>query len=60
MDVFTFGMVAVGAMGGSLLVITTLEKYGFTINNTAISVVLEMAKAGGLLYLIEHISKLFL
>lgn len=60
MDVFTFGMVATGIAGGSLFLVSILSKIGIKINETAITVVLELMKAGGLLYLIEHISRLFL
>lgn len=60
MDPFTFGMVSTGALGGGLLLVTTLEKRGVQINDTAIKIVMEIVKAGGLLYLIKHIWTLFM
>ncbi len=60
MDPITFGMVAISSFGGGLLVISALEKMGFAINETMIKIAMEVIKAGGLLYLIQHISKLFL
>lgn len=60
MDTITFGMVAIGVAGGSLFVIGLLENHGVKINKTMVSVALELIKAGGLLYLIKHISQLFL
>lgn len=60
MDPLTFGMVAIGVAGGSLFVISVLENYGIKVNKTMVSIVLEFIKAGGLLYLLKHISQLFL
>lgn len=60
MDPITFGMVAIGMSGGTLYLIGLLEKYGMKVNEEAISFILELLKAGGLLYLLEHIANLFL
>lgn len=59
MDVFTFGFVTVGVAGGSVLLLTALEKHGVKINKTVVNIILEMSKAGILLYVLQHISKLF-
>lgn len=60
MDPITFGMVAIGVAGGSLFVIGVLESYGIKVNKTMVSIALEFIKTGGLLYLLKHISELFL
>jgi hypothetical protein len=59
MDPITFGMVFAGATGGTLLVLTALGKK-FTINETAVKLVMETAKFGTIFYLINHVFKLFL
>jgi hypothetical protein len=59
MDPFTFGMVAVGVSGGSVLLLTLLEKYGLKMNETMVTMILEISKAGIFLYALKHISKLF-
>lgn len=60
MDPFTFGIVAVGAIGASLIGITLLDGAGFKINETALLLFMEIAKYGGILYLLKELSKLFL
>lgn len=60
MDPFTFGMVSVGVAGGSLFVVAVLKEYGIKVNETAVKVALEITKLGGILYLLEHMSKIFL
>jgi hypothetical protein len=60
MDPFTFGMVAISTFGGGLLAITALEHKGIKVNDTAIKIVMELIKAGGLLYLFDQFSKFFL
>jgi hypothetical protein len=60
MDPFTFGLVFVGASGGSLLLLSALESSGLKLNKTAINLALEITKYGGILALLSHISKLFL
>jgi ABC-type uncharacterized transport system permease subunit len=60
MDPFTFGIVATGTFGGSLLLITALEKTGFGINETLVTIVGETIKAGVILYFLKYISGLFL
>lgn len=59
MDPITFGMVSVGIAGGSLVVVSILEKYDVKVNETMIKIVLELTKMGGILYLLEHLSKIF-
>jgi hypothetical protein len=60
MGPITFGMVSIGAAGGSLLLISILSKYGIKVNEDLIKVALELMKFGSILYLLQHISKLFL
>lgn len=60
MDPITFGMVAISTAGGSLLIIAILEAYGIELNTTAINIALEVTKYGGMLYLLKHLSKIFL
>lgn len=60
MDPITFGMVAIGVAGGSLCVVTVLESYGFKVNETAVKIALEVTKYGVMLYLLQHLNKLFL
>jgi hypothetical protein len=52
-------MVFTGATGGTLLVLTALGKK-FTINETAVNLVMETVKYGTIFYLINHVFKLFL
>lgn len=59
MDPITFGMVAIGTAGGSLFVTTILSYYGIKVNEEAIKIALEVSKYGGILYLLQHLSKLF-
>lgn len=60
MDVFTFGMLSIGLAGGSLFTVSILKQYGVKINEDAIKVALEITKYGGILYLLEHLTKIFL
>jgi hypothetical protein len=60
MDPITFGMMAIATAGGSLCVISALDAYGIKLNETAIKIALEVTKYGGMLYLLQHLSKLFL
>ncbi|MBO0959576.1 hypothetical protein J1P26_07490 [Neobacillus sp. MM2021_6] len=59
MDPFTFGMVFVGASGGTLLAITAMGKK-IRINESAVKFVLEGAKYGTILYLLKYVWVLFL
>lgn len=59
MDPMTFGIVFVGATGGTLLVLTALGKKT-TINETAVRLTMETLKFGTIFYLIHHVFKLFL
>jgi hypothetical protein len=52
-------MVFVGASGGTLLVLTALGKK-IRINETAVKLVMETAKFGTILYLMQHVFHLFL
>ncbi|MCK6203914.1 hypothetical protein KZX50_00435 [Bacillus infantis] len=59
MDPITFGMVSIGVAGGSLTLVTILGSYGVKINESAIKIVLEATKFGGILYLLQHLQNLF-
>lgn len=59
MDPITFGTILIGSAGGSLLIVTALEKINIPINEGAIKFVLEVTKFGGILWFIHHISKIF-
>ncbi|MDT0163813.1 hypothetical protein [Bacillus sp. AG4(2022)] len=59
MDPVTFGMVSIGVAGGSLTLVTILSSYGVKINDSAIKIVLEATKFGGILYLLQHLQNLF-
>jgi hypothetical protein len=59
MDPITFGMVFTGATGGTLLALTALGKK-ISINETMVKLTMEIAKYGTILYLFNHIFKLFL
>lgn len=60
MDPISFGMVAICLAGGSLYVVSLLDKYGVRVNDEAITFILELIKAGGLLYLLQQLANLFL
>lgn len=60
MDPITFGMVSIGIAGGSLVGVSVLKEYGIKINETAINIALEITKYGGMLYLLKHLTILFL
>ncbi|MGP9039838.1 hypothetical protein [Cytobacillus kochii] len=60
MDPVTFGLVAIGVAGGSLVGVSIMEAYGIKINQTAINLALEVTKYGGMLYLLQHLTNLFL
>lgn len=59
MGPITFGMVAIGVAGGSLCVVSALKAFGVEINEQAIKIALEVTKFGGMVYLLQHLSKLF-
>lgn len=59
MGPITFGMVAIGIAGGSLCVVSILKAFGVEVNEDAIKIALEVTKYGGMLYLLQHLSKLF-
>jgi hypothetical protein len=59
MDPVTFGMVSIGVAGGSLTLVSVLSSYGVKINESAIKIVLEATKFGGILYLLQHLQNLF-
>lgn len=60
MGPITFGMVSIGAAGGSLIVVSLLKRLGININEEAVKLTLECSKYGLILYLLQHVSKLFL
>ncbi|MGG4011399.1 hypothetical protein [Bacillus smithii] len=57
MDIFTFGLVATGLFGGSLVFISMLENAGLVINHSLIKLILEFAKYGSILYLLKELTK---
>ncbi|MEK4883695.1 hypothetical protein NST81_03040 [Bacillus sp. FSL W8-0223] len=57
MDIFTFGIVATGLFGGSLVFISLLENAGLVINHSMVKVVLEFAKYGSIIYLLKELTK---
>ncbi|KAB2334249.1 hypothetical protein [Bacillus mesophilum] len=57
MDPFTFGIVFVGATGAALTGIALLGNAGIKINEDALKIVMELAKYGSILYLLQEISK---
>lgn len=60
MDPITFGMITIGVAGSSLIFVSILDIYGFKVNETAVKIALEITKYGGILYLLEYLTKLFL
>ncbi|WP_110928426.1 hypothetical protein [Bacillus massiliglaciei] len=60
MDPFTFGLIATGTMGGALVAISLLEKSGVGINMEMLTIAMETAKYGGILWLLKEMSHLFL
>jgi formylmethanofuran dehydrogenase subunit C len=52
-------MVSIGVAGGSLCVVSALNWFGIKINEDMIKIALEVTKYGGMLYLLQHLSKLF-
>lgn len=60
MDPFTGGIVLVGAFGASLLGIGILEESGVKINGGLLTLVMEVVKYGGILYLLKVAANLFL
>ncbi|MEC1377381.1 hypothetical protein P9D39_24450 [Heyndrickxia oleronia] len=60
MDPFTFGLVFVGATGGALVGVALLDKTSIAINGSIVSIVMEVIKYGGILYLMKELSKIFL
>ncbi len=60
MDPITFGMVFVGVTGATLGGIALLDGAGFKINDTALTLFMEVAKYGSILYLLKVVSRIFL
>ena len=50
MDPFTFGLLGIGAAGGTLAVVGGLQHFGIKINEGAITIVLETSKFLAILY----------
>lgn len=59
-DPFTFGIVFTGVTGGSLVLISILDKSGVKINEGLLQLVMETAKYGSILYLLKKLSFLFM
>ncbi|MGG3987660.1 hypothetical protein [Bacillus smithii] len=57
MDIFTFGLVATGLFGGSLVFVALLENAGLVINHSLVKLVLEFAKYGSIFYLLKELTK---
>jgi hypothetical protein len=58
-DPITFGMVSIGVAGGSLCFVSALGWFGIKVNEDMIKIALEITKYGGMLYLLQHLSKIF-
>jgi hypothetical protein len=58
-DPISFGIVFVGATGGTLLLLAGLGKK-ISINETAVKITMECLKTGTILYFFHYIFKLFL
>lgn len=54
------GILLIGSFGATMVAIGLLDNAGFKINNGFLSLVMECAKFGGLLYIIKLASTLFL
>ncbi|HEY4554370.1 MAG TPA: hypothetical protein VIG80_14355 [Bacillaceae bacterium] len=59
MDMASFGIVSIGAAGGMLFLVATLEKAGISINGAAITFLLELTKYGGILYILKEMARIF-
>jgi hypothetical protein len=58
MDPFTFGIVATGAFGGTLIVLGLLGKE-YSINEDMIKLVMTIIQYGGILYLLKVLYTVF-
>lgn len=56
MDPFTLGFLGISAAGGTLFIVGLLQRNGITINETAIKLLLETVKFGGIFYLITKLT----
>lgn len=59
MDPVTWGLVGIGAAGGSLVVVGLLQRAGISINEGAVTMLLELTKYGGILYLLKEMARVF-
>jgi len=57
MDPITFGMVFLGASGGTLCLLSAFDKY---LNQTAVKLALEFTKFGGVFWLLHYLAKSFM
>ncbi len=57
MDPFTFGMVAIGASGGTLCLLSVFKDH---INETAVNLALHITKYGAILWLVKQLKDTFL
>ena len=60
MDPISFGMVVVGATGGSLVILHILEQYGIQVNKLMVTLILEGSKYGMIFWLLKKLQYLFL
>lgn len=58
MDPFTFGIVATGAFGGTLIVLSLLDE-AVEINHGLIKLIVTFIQYGGILYLLKVLYKVF-
>ncbi|GIN88719.1 hypothetical protein J6TS2_51050 [Heyndrickxia sporothermodurans] len=56
MDPFTLGVVAIGASGATLFISSL---FGKKLNEEAVKIALEVTKYGGILYILQHLQKIF-
>lgn len=59
MDPFSFGIAFVGVSGGVFVLLHALEQTGVSINEDIVKLFMEMSKFGGILWLLNVMSKLF-
>ncbi|MCI1615408.1 hypothetical protein [Heyndrickxia oleronia] len=57
MDPFTFGMIAIGSAGGTLVLLSKFEE---KLNKDAIKIALEITKYGSILWFLQHLSRVFI
>lgn len=56
MDPFTLGILGISAAGGTLFIVGLLQRSGIAINETAIKILLEAVRYGGIFYLLTKLA----